>query len=223
VSNYPKNVVMNTAETYRELEIKIGAIKLKGNLRLAHTNKGIILFSHGSGSSRLSSRNNYVANLLFEKGFSSFLFDLLTEKEDVIYENRFNIELLTERLLKVTKWISKYHKTKHLPIGYFGASTGAASALCATVELGSKIKAIVSRGGRPDFAIKALHRVHTPTLLLVGGLDKVVIELNKKAQAEISGKCELKIIEGASHLFEETGKLELVAKHSNEWFKKYLV
>jgi len=214
---------MNTVESYRELEIKIGAIKLKGNLRLSHTNKGIILFSHGSGSSRLSSRNNYVANLLFEKGFSSFLFDLLTEKEDVVYENRFNIELLTERLLKVTKWIGKYHKTKHLPIGYFGASTGAASALCATAEIGGKIKAIVSRGGRPDLAIKALHRVHAPTLLLVGSLDKVVIELNKKAQSEINGICKLKIIEGASHLFEEAGKLELVAKYSNEWFKKYLV
>lgn len=189
---------------------------------MAAKSKGIILFSHGSGSSRLSIRNNYVANLLFEDGFSSLLFDLLTPEEDTIYENRFNIELLTERLLKVTKWIHKDKDTKHLPIGYFGASTGAASALSAAAKLGTTIKAIVSRGGRPDLAMDILKDINAPTLLLVGGNDNIVIELNKKAQSKIKSICELKIIEGATHLFSEHGKLELVAMHTSNWFDRYL-
>ncbi len=214
---------MNATETYKEIEIPIGFITLKANLRLAKNSKGIILFSHGSGSSRLSSRNNYVADLLLEKGFSSLLFDLLTEQEDLIYENRFDIELLTNRLLKVTKWLSNYEVTKHLPIGLFGASTGEASALSAASQLGTHIKAIVSRGGRPDLAMAVLYKIKVPTLLLVGGNDHIVIELNKKAQAEINGICELKIIEGASHLFEESGKLELVAQQTIAWFNTYLI
>lgn len=214
---------MINTETYKEIEIDIGDIRLKGNLRLAEQPKGIILFSHGSGSSRLSIRNNYVASLLFDQGFSSLLFDLLTAKEDMVYENRFDIELLTERLVKVTKWAMKYGETKELPIGYFGASTGAASALSAAAEMGKSIKAIVSRGGRPDLAMPILKEITTPTLLLVGGKDDVVIELNKKAKAEISGICELKIIEGATHLFAEEGKLEIVAKHTADWFDKYLI
>lgn len=214
---------MINTETYKEIEIDIGDIRLKGNLRLAEQPKGIILFSHGSGSSRLSIRNNYVASLLFDQGFSSLLFDLLTAKEDMVYENRFDIELLTERLVKVTKWAMKYGETKELPIGYFGASTGAASALSAAAEMGKSIKAIVSRGGRPDLAMPILKEITTPTLLLVGGKDDVVIELNKKAKAGISGICELKIIEGATHLFAEEGKLEIVAKHTADWFDKYLI
>jgi len=213
---------MNIAQTYKEIEIQLDSISLKGNLRLADNSKGIILFSHGSGSSRLSTRNNYVANLLFEQGFSSLLFDLLTEQEDLTYENRFNIELLTKRLLKVTKWISIYKETKHLPIGYFGSSTGAASALSAAAQSDERVKAIVSRGGRPDLAIKILYKIKIPTLLLVGGNDHMVIELNKKAHAEISGICELKIIDGASHLFSESGKLEIVAEQTSNWFDKYL-
>ena len=213
---------MNITQTYKEIEIQIDSISLKGNLRLVDNSKGMILFSHGSGSSRLSTRNNYVADLLFEQGFSSLLFDLLTEREDLTYENRFNIELLTKRLLKVTKWISIYKETKHLPIGYFGSSTGAASALSAAAQLDKSIKAIVSRGGRPDLAMKILHKIKIPTLLLVGGNDHMVIELNKKAQAEIRGICELKVIEGASHLFSEPGKLEIVAKQTSNWFDKYL-
>jgi len=213
---------MNSTQTYQEIEIQIDSISLKGNLRQPDHSKGIVLFSHGSGSSRLSTRNNYVADLLAEQGFSSLLFDLLTKQEDLIYENRFNIELLTYRLLKVTKWVRKYDETKELPIGYFGASTGAASALSAASQLGQNIKAIVSRGGRPDLAMKNLNSIKTPTLLLVGGNDGVVIELNKKAQSAISGICELKIIEGASHLFEEPGKLEIVAAQTGNWFDKYL-
>lgn len=213
---------MNPTIIYKEIVIPVDNINLKGNLRLGTKSKGMIIFSHGSGSSRMSTRNNFVAELLYENGFSSLLFDLLTEKEDLIYENRFNIELLTDRLLKVTKWISKNKETKHLPVGYFGASTGAASALYAAALSDRSIKAVVSRGGRPDLAMPILKKVKAPTLLLVGGDDGVVIELNKKAQEEIIGICELKIIEGASHLFSEPGKLEIVAKLTGEWFDKYL-
>lgn len=213
---------MNTVERYKEIEIQLGTIVLNGNLRLANNSKGIILFSHGSGSSRLSTRNNYVADILLEKGFSSFLFDLLTKEEDLIYENRFNIELLTERLVNVTRWIRKYPITKQLTIGYFGASTGAASALYAATQMDINIKAIVSRGGRPDLAIPILKNVNVPTLLLVGGNDDLVLKLNKQAQSLIKGICELDIVEGASHLFEETGKLDIVAKLSGDWFNKYL-
>jgi len=208
--------------TYQELEIKLDNINLKGNLRLADNSKGIILFSHGSGSSRLSIRNNYVADLILKKGFSSLLFDLLTPEEDAVYENRFDIELLTERLLKVTKWVRNYGVTKQLPIGYFGASTGAASALRAAAKMSKIVKAVVSRGGRPDLALRALSMVDTPTLLIVGGDDDVVITLNKQAKSRIEGICELKIIEGASHLFSEPGKLEIVANLTIDWFDKYL-
>jgi len=208
--------------TYQELEIKLDNINLKGNLRLADNSKGIILFSHGSGSSRLSIRNNYVADLILKKGFSSLLFDLLTPEEDAVYENRFDIELLTERLLKVTKWVRNYGVTKQLPIGYFGASTGAASALRAAAKMSKIVKAVVSRGGRPDLALRALSSVDTPTLLIVGGDDDVVITLNKQAKSRIEGICELKIIEGASHLFSEPGKLEIVANLTIDWFDKYL-
>ncbi len=214
--------MVNIVQSYKEMEIDIGEIGLRGNLRLADNSKGIILFSHGSGSSRLSVRNNYVASLLVEQGFSSLLFDLLTAKEDMIYENRFDIELLTERLVKVTNWVIKYGKTKEMPIGYFGASTGAASALSAAAKMGKSIKAIVSRGGRPDLALPILKDIKIPTLLIVGGNDEVVIELNKKAKTAIEGVCELKIIEGATHLFSEEGKLEIVSKLTAEWFDKYL-
>lgn len=211
------------AQSFKEVDIDIGEVLLKGNLRLTEKPKGIILFSHGSGSSRLSIRNNYVASLLFEQGFSSLLFDLLTAKEDLIYENRFDIELLTERLVKVTKWAMNYDETKKLPIGYFGASTGAASALSAAAQMRNTIKAVVSRGGRPDLAMPVLKDIKTPTLLIVGGDDDVVIELNRKAKAGIKGVCELKIVEGATHLFPEAGKLEIVAKLTADWFDEYLI
>jgi pimeloyl-ACP methyl ester carboxylesterase len=213
---------MNTTKTYKEIEIPLGSINLKGNLRLAEYSKGIILFSHGSGSSRMSTRNNYVADYLLECGFSSLLFDLLTLNEDTVYENRFDIKLLTDRLVKVSRWILKNETLKLLPMGYFGASTGAASALWAASQMGSAIKAVVSRGGRPDLAIPILDHIKTPTLLLVGGNDGIVIELNKTAHDKINAICELKIIEGATHLFPEPGKLETVSKETCNWFTKYL-
>ena len=213
---------MNAIKDYKEIDIQIDSISLKGKLRFSENSKGIIVFSHGSGSSRLSSRNNYVADLLLESGFSSLLFDLLTRQEDLIYENRFNIQLLTHRLVRTTQLLQNYTETKNLPIGYFGASTGAASALSAASQLGGKIKAVVSRGGRPDLAMNKLKDINIPTLLLVGENDDLVIELNKKAQTAINGICELKIIEGASHLFEEPGKLDIVARETSCWFDKYL-
>lgn len=214
--------MMAVIETYKEIEINVDSVKLKGNLRTAENSKGIVIFSHGSGSSRFSVRNNYVAGLLLKQGFSSLLFDLLTSKEDAVYENRFDIELLTGRLVKVTNWIKKHKDIKYLPIGYFGASTGAASALCAAAKLGSSIKAVVSRGGRPDLALNYLRRVKSPTLLIVGGNDEPVIVLNNQAKKEIGGICELNIIEGASHLFVETGALDEVSRQSVNWFNKYL-
>ena len=213
--------MMDLTETYNEIDIDIGDLRIKGNLRLTQPSKGMVVFSHGSGSSRLSSRNNFVADFLLDYGFSSLLFDLLTKEEDCIYANRFDIDLLATRLLKVTKWLKKYNASKNLPVGYFGASTGAASALKAAVA-NNNILAIVSRGGRPDLALEALNKVKIPTLLLVGGNDEVVIELNKNAQAKIPGICSLRIIEGASHLFSEPGKLTLVAEETVSWFNKYL-
>jgi len=214
---------MNIPKIYKEIDILLGEIHVKGNLRQAQNSKGFILFSHGSGSSRLSSRNNYVADILLNRGFSSLLFDLLTPQEDVIYENRFDIGLLTNRLISVTKWVKNNNSIEQLPIGYFGASTGAASALSAASKLGKTINAVVSRGGRPDLAMEDLNHVETPTLLLVGSDDGVVIELNEKARAKIPGICELKIIEGATHLFPEPGKLDLVAKETSDWFDTYLI
>lgn len=215
---------MKIAESFKEIEIYIDSISLQGNLRLVDDEKckGIVLFSHGSGSSRLSIRNNHVASLLQEHGYSSLLMDLLTKQEDLIYENRFNIELLTERLLKITKWVRNNKCTKYQPIAYFGASTGAASALNAAAFLGKKVKAIVSRAGRPDLAINNVPYVTAPTLLIAGGFDEVIIELNKNAAKKFTTVCQLKIVEGASHLFSEPGKLDEVAKLTYNWFDKNL-
>lgn len=207
---------------YKDVNIPIKNTTLKGRLRVAKNQKGLVIFSHGSGSSRMSSRNNYVADLLLKEGFSSLLFDLLTEAEDTIYENRFNINLLAERLVAATQWISKQEDMQHVPIGFFGASTGAASALMATPLLDAKIRAIVSRGGRPDLAAPVLDKINSPTLLIVGGNDGIVIDLNKKAYAQLSGIKKIEIVEGATHLFSEPGKLEVVAKLTYNWFNKYL-
>lgn len=214
---------MKVTENFKEIDINIDNVKLKGNLRVTDESHGIIVFSHGSGSSRLSIRNNYVANLLFEQGFSSLLFDLLTLEEDKVYENRFNIELLTKRLVKVTKWLHDLPEFKKGKIGLFGSSTGAASALGTASKLPKIVNAVVSRGGRPDLAMPYLPEVVAPTLLLVGSKDTVVIELNLKAQQEMQHICKLEIIEGATHLFPESGKLEEVAKLTGAWFKKYLI
>ncbi|ARV14796.1 dienelactone hydrolase family protein [Polaribacter sp. SA4-12] len=216
--------MQTTFETinYQAINIPTKEIILKGRLRIAERKKGLIIFSHGSGSSRLSRRNNYVADLLLQEGYSSILFDLLTEKEDSIYENRFNLDLLAQRLVIVTKWVDKQKEIQNLPIGFFGASTGAASALIAATLLGNKIKAIVSRGGRPDLAQSILNKIKTPTLLIVGGNDNVVIELNKNAFSQLKGIKKIETIAGATHLFPEPGKLEDVAKLTCNWFDKYL-
>ena len=213
---------MKTTINFDNIIIPLHNVKLKGRLRIAENQKGLVIFSHGSGSGRLSSRNNYVADHLQFEGFSSLLFDLLTEGEDLVYENRFDINLLSQRLVKVTQWILKFKDYKNLPIGYFGASTGAASALYAAARLNNKIKAIVSRGGRPDLAMPILDRIKAPTLFIVGGNDDVVILLNKKAFANLDGIKKLEIIEGATHLFEEPGTLEKAAELSANWFNKYL-
>jgi dienelactone hydrolase len=206
---------------FKDINIPIDDIILKGRLRIGSPQKGLIIFSHGTASSRLSRRNNYVADFLLQDGFSSLLFDLLTEKEDLIYENRFNIDLLTQRLVMTTLWIEKQKEIINIPIGLFGASTGAASALNATTFLGNKIKAVVSRGGRPDLAESNLDKINIPTLLIVGGDDDIVIELNKKAFNKLAGIKKIEIIEGATHLFSEPGKLEIVAKLSSDWFNTY--
>ena len=182
---------------------------------------GIVIFSHGSGSSRLSSRNNYVASVLQKEGMATLLFDLLTAHEDLNYETRFNIPLLTKRLIAVTHWIKNQPQTKALDIGYFGASTGAASALGAAAHFGTDIAAVVSRGGRPDLALNVLDSVEAPTLYLVGELDHVVIGLNKKAYDKTPALKRMEIIPGASHLFEEAGTLEEVSERSAHWFKKH--
>lgn len=214
---------MKTISDFQNIDIPLsGELHLKGRLRIAENEKGLIIFSHGSGSSRLSSRNNFVAELLQEDGFSSLLFDLLTEIEDLDYQKRFDIDLLTERLVMVTQWVLKSKDMPNVPIGFFGASTGAASALGAAVQLEKSIKAVVSRGGRPDLAMSVLRKVKVATLLIVGGNDDVVIELNKKAFNELEGIKKLEIIEGATHLFPEPGKLEEVARLTSAWFNDYL-
>jgi dienelactone hydrolase len=207
----------------KELDIPANGVTLKGDLHIPEDAKGLVIFSHGSGSSRLSPRNRFVAGTLEANGFATLLFDLLTVEEDLQYEQRFNIELLTRRLITVSHWIRKQPDYPKWDIGFFGSSTGAASALKAATSLGPKIvKAIVSRGGRPDLATGSLETVQSPTLLLVGELDKEVIKLNEQAYEKMICSKELKIIAGATHLFEEPGKLEQVTRHANDWFLKYL-
>lgn len=205
------------------VSICLGDIELKGILNIPKKPKGIVLFSHGSGSSRLSPRNQFVAGQLNQHHFATLLFDLLTREEDLVYENRFDIELLTRRLVEVTRWVKNHKETEGLPIGYFGASTGAASALKAAAELGDSIAAVVSRGGRPDLAgKKELQRVKVPTLLIVGEWDDVVITLNSEAYEKLSGEKSMVIVSGATHLFEEEGALEKVTEVSARWFETHL-
>lgn len=205
-----------------DLNIPLSAVTLKGDLIIPKNATAIVVFSHGSGSSRFSSRNKMVAELIQQQNIGTFLFDLLTEEEDDIYENRFNIDLLTERLIETTQWLMEFEKSKDLPIGYFGASTGAASALRAAAHFKEKIKAVVSRGGRPDLAMDVLPEVTAPTLLIVGGLDVSVIGINKMALNTLESIKEIKIVSGATHLFEESGKLLEVANLAIAWYKKYL-
>ncbi|MEW6570775.1 MAG: alpha/beta family hydrolase [Nitrospirota bacterium] len=204
------------------VHIPVDSVTLEGALEIPQGAEGIVVFVHGSGSSRHSPRNKYVAKVLRDAGMGTLLFDLLTREEDAVYERRFDIDLLTDRLKAVTKWLKVQSRTKDMKIGYFGASTGAAAALRAAANLGKEISAVVSRGGRPDLAGHALKRVQSPTLLIVGGYDDIVIQLNQQAYKIIEAEKELKIVPGATHLFEEPGKLEEVARLAAEWCKKYL-
>lgn len=203
--------------------ISVDPVRLDGTLALPQGTKSAVIFAHGSGSSRFSPRNTYVAQVLNAAGIGTLLFDLLTRDEDSAYENRFNIALLTDRLKVVTRWLKDQPGSKGLSIGYFGASTGAAAALWAAADLGPEIKAVVSRGGRPDMAERVLGKVQAPTLLIVGGYDDIVIKLNRQAFEFLKAEKELKIIPGATHLFEEPGALEEVARLAAEWFTKHLL
>ncbi|MGZ3899722.1 MAG: dienelactone hydrolase family protein [Bacteroidia bacterium] len=210
--------------TSTEIKIPVNNnVVLTGDFTIPHNPRALIIFSHGSGSSRFSPRNQNVAAVLNSDDFATLLIDLLTPEEDETYKNRFNIELLTERLISVTNYIKEFPDIKNLPIGYFGASTGAASALKAAARLQDKISAVISRGGRPDLAENELAKVKSPTLLIVGSLDTEVIILNDMAYQKLNCDKEMIIIEGASHLFEEPGKLKEVATISASWFNKKFV
>ena len=205
------------------VHIPDGPARIEGMLEVPDSAKGIVLFAHGSGSSRLSPRNNYVAGVLREASVGTLLMDLLTVEEDSDYKTRFDIPLLTRRLTVATEWLGKQAEVKNLPIGYFGASTGAAAALQAAAKMGKAVAAVVSRGGRPDLAGgAALRQVVSPTLLLVGGFDDVVIELNQAAYEVMSCEKELSIVPGATHLFEEPGTLEEVARQATSFFARYM-
>ncbi len=206
----------------QEIKINLGGLTLTGMLNLPEGASGLVIFSHGSGSSRFSPRNNFVAQYFNKKGLATYLFDLLTKEEEQDLRLRFDVVMLASRLVEVTKAIMKSDLTKGLPLAYFGASTGAGSALIAASMLGDKIKAIVSRGGRPDLALDFLGKVRSPTLLLVGELDYQVVNLNENAYKLLKCPKFLRIIKGASHLFEEPGTLEEVANCSAKWFLQHL-
>ena len=211
---------MNTSE----INIPVSnSIKLKADLNIPSEPNSLIIFSHGSGSSRWSPRNKHVASILNDHNMATLLTDLLTEEEDKIYENRFNIDLISNRLLSVINYTIHLSDLKNLPVGCFGASTGAASALKAASRLTDTVKAVVSRGGRPDLAGEDLIRVKAPTLLIVGALDSDVIIINEHSYSKLNCEKELQIVNGASHLFEEPGKLNEVSKLALNWFREHLI
>ena len=216
----PRKIEMN------EVRIPVGRVTLDGNLTTIDGATAIVLFVHGSGSSRHSPRNQFVARTLNNAGLATLLFDLLTPEEDAIdartAELRFNIELLGERLVHATKWAKQQEQTRNLRIGYFGSSTGGAAALVAAAELPQDAGAVVSRGGRPDLAGEALPKVQAPTLLIVGSRDDIVIELNEQARDHMRCEVKLEIVPGATHLFEEPGALEKVAQLASDWFVNHI-
>lgn len=183
---------------------------------------GLVVFAHGSGSSRLSSRNHHVARILHNAGFATLMFDLLTESEDRVYENRFDIDLLSRRLVQASRWAAGQAQWAEVPQGFFGASTGAAAALRAAASDPATVRSVVSRGGRPDLAGDVLPEVRAPTLLIVGGEDAVVIRLNREAQARMTATCQLEVVPGATHLFEEPGTLDAAAQLATDWFRRWL-
>lgn len=216
----------SSAPSRRSVRIPADDVWLSGELDIPTGARGVVLFAHGSGSSRHSPRNQFVAKVIREAGIGTLLFDLLTREEEiedaVTAELRFDIGLLARRLEDATAWIASQPETRQLAVGYFGASTGGGAALVAAANLGSRIAAVVSRGGRPDLAGSSLPEVRSPTLLIVGGLDDVVIGLNEEALAQLQCEKTLKIVPGATHLFEEPGTLEQVAALSADWFRRHM-
>jgi putative phosphoribosyl transferase len=204
------------------VEIPAGAVRLTGDLRRPPGASGLVIFAHGSGSSRLSPRNTQVASALNASGLATLLFDLLTEAEANEQRNVFDVSLLAERLVAATQWAERTEEIGGLPVGYFGASTGAAAALCAAADLGGGVRAVVSRGGRPDLAGSRLGEVTAPTLLIVGGDDPAVLGLNEDAARSLRTPHELAVVPGATHLFEEPGTLEEVARLASAWFSEHL-
>lgn len=213
-----------TNNTFNDsVRIKVQGVTLIGDLIIPEHAAELIVFSHGSGSSRLSTRNRFVAEHLQRSGFATLLFDLLTEEEDRDNQNRFDIPKLTKRLIDTTYWVQQDPRTESFPVGFFGASTGAASAIGAAAAKGPDlIKAIVSRGGRPDLADAVLPDLRVPTLLIVGERDEEVLRLNIQAQNRMQCINDLELVPDATHLFEEPGALEMVAQLARDWFRKYL-
>jgi pimeloyl-ACP methyl ester carboxylesterase len=209
------------------VRVPAGSVMLDGSLTLPEESRAIVVFAHGSGSNRLSPRNRYVARVLNEAKLATLLIDLLTLHEEVIdartAQLRFDIDLLAERLVDATDWLIQFPDTKDLSIGYFGASTGAAAALAAAAIRPDVVHAVVSRGGRPDLAGAALTRVQAPTLLIVGENDGEVIELNRAALAQLRCEKQLVVVPGATHLFEEPGALDEVARLARDWFERHLI
>ena len=209
-----------------EVQIQAGRAVLPGNLTIPENAVALVLFAHGSGSSRHSPRNQFVARTLNDAGLATLLLDLLTPEEEAIdirtREHRFNISLLAERLVHATRWAKQQDQTRDLQVGYFGSSTGGGAALVAAAKIPDDVGAVVSRGGRPDLAGDALPKVQAPTLLIVGGNDDIVIELNEMARDRMRCEVKLEIIPGATHLFEEPGALEKVAKLASDWFLLHL-
>jgi dienelactone hydrolase len=210
----------------REISIPLRAVTLNGELTMPSDPRGLTLFAHGSGSSRLSPRNQVVAGVLQQEGVGTLLFDLLTEREEereyYTRHLRFDIGLLADRLLGAAQWVSEQPEAQHLRLGLFGSSTGAAAALIAASKLGDAVGAVVSRGGRPDLAGTALDQVSTPTLFIVGGHDEQVLELNREALVRLRGEKQLEIVPNATHLFEEPGALEQVSRLAANWFRTHL-
>jgi putative phosphoribosyl transferase len=213
-----------SAQTETDLHIDLESVSLKGDLVIPPEPRGLVLFAHGSGSGRRSSRNRFVAGILRRDSIGTLLFDLLTEEEEEVDRRtshlRFDIRLLAERLIRITQWVRKDH-VDQLPLGYFGASTGAAAALIAAAHFGSWVSAVVSRGGRPDLAGDYLKEVIAPTLLIVGGRDTPVIQMNSDALLMLQCPKQLEIIPGATHLFEEPGTLEKAARLASTWFAEH--
>ncbi len=209
-----------------EVQIQAGRAVLSGNLTIPENAVALVLFAHGSGSSRHSPRNQFVARTLNDARLGTLLFDLLTQEEEAAdvrtREHRFNIGLLAERLVQATRWAKQREQTRDSRLGYFGSSTGGGAALVAAADIPKDVGAVVSRGGRPDLTGDALPKVQAPTLLIVGGNDDIVIELNERARDQMRCEVKLEIVPGATHLFEEPGALEKVAKLASDWFASHI-